>query len=204
MAAFAFRRGGGKSGLHGDTVPGNTRRGRPQGKCHRKQTAAASSGVRVKGCGKSAPRRWRQGRQGKPHREQNQIGTAGRLCAGRRVSTPLSGSVARGAWRQASQMNGHLSRGFRAAGGQNPAYRPSGAFFMPLKRRARFSETLGSRTIRSDARSRLPVRDEASSPLTGSTDSHRMRCCPRMTLAEPQRRPIGRPWFGHVLFALPP
>jgi len=32
--------------------------------------------VRVKGCGKSAPRAWQQGRHGKPHREQNQIGTA--------------------------------------------------------------------------------------------------------------------------------
>ena len=32
---------GGKSGLHGNTVPGNARRGRPQGKCHRKQTAGA-------------------------------------------------------------------------------------------------------------------------------------------------------------------
>ena len=29
--------GGGKSGLHGTTVPVNGRRGRPQGKCHRKQ-----------------------------------------------------------------------------------------------------------------------------------------------------------------------
>jgi hypothetical protein len=37
-------RGGGKSGLHGNTVPGNARRGRPQGKCHRKQTAGASVG----------------------------------------------------------------------------------------------------------------------------------------------------------------
>ncbi len=33
------RGGGGKSGLHGNTVPGNARRGRPQGKCHREQTA---------------------------------------------------------------------------------------------------------------------------------------------------------------------
>ena len=31
--------GRGKSGLHGNTVPANGRRGRPQGKCHRKQTA---------------------------------------------------------------------------------------------------------------------------------------------------------------------
>ena len=29
----------GKSGLHGNTVPANGRRGRPQGQCHRKQTA---------------------------------------------------------------------------------------------------------------------------------------------------------------------
>ncbi len=35
--------GGGKSGLHGNTVPGNARRGRPQGKCHRKQTACAGA-----------------------------------------------------------------------------------------------------------------------------------------------------------------
>src|SRR5664279_1334476 len=32
--------GGGKAGLHGDTVPDNVRRGQPQGKRHRKQTAA--------------------------------------------------------------------------------------------------------------------------------------------------------------------
>jgi hypothetical protein len=35
---------GGKSGLHGDTAPDNIRRGRPQGKCHRKQTASAPRG----------------------------------------------------------------------------------------------------------------------------------------------------------------
>ena len=35
---------GGKSGLHGDTVPDNVRRGRPQGKRHRKQTAARQDG----------------------------------------------------------------------------------------------------------------------------------------------------------------
>ena len=33
--------GGGKSGLHGNAVPANRRRGRPQGKCHRKHTAGA-------------------------------------------------------------------------------------------------------------------------------------------------------------------
>ena len=30
--------------------------------------------VRVKGCGKSAPRAWQQERHGKPHREQDRIG----------------------------------------------------------------------------------------------------------------------------------
>ena len=70
--------GGGKSGLHGDTVAANGRRGRPQGKCHRKQTACGSPQVRVKGCGKSAPRGRRRSWQGKPHREQDQIGVAGR------------------------------------------------------------------------------------------------------------------------------
>lgn len=41
-AGFDARRG--KSGLHGETVPGNARRGRPQGQCHRKQTARGPFG----------------------------------------------------------------------------------------------------------------------------------------------------------------
>lgn len=59
-------------------MPVNGRRGRPQGKCHRKQTATirlAGFGVRVKGWGKSPPRDWQQERHGKPHREQDRIGT---------------------------------------------------------------------------------------------------------------------------------
>ena len=70
---------GGKSGLHGNTVPVNDRRGRPQGQCHRKQTARSPQGhqARVKRCGKSAPRPRQRGRQGKPHREQGRIGGAG-------------------------------------------------------------------------------------------------------------------------------
>src|ERR1700722_17773487 len=71
---------GGKSGLHTDTAPDNVRRGRPQGKRHRKQTAGSlaarpSSGkARGKGGGKRAPRGGRGRRQGKPRREQNRIG----------------------------------------------------------------------------------------------------------------------------------
>ena len=81
---------GGKSGLHTDTAPDNVRRGRPQGKRHRKQTAGSlaarpSSGkARVKGCGKSAPRGRQRRRHGKPRREQNRIGaTRGVLSATR-------------------------------------------------------------------------------------------------------------------------
>lgn len=74
--------GRGKSGLHGSTVPGNARRGQPQGQCHRKQTAGPRErfrrSARVKGCGKSAPRRRQRRRHGKPHREQDQVGTAAR------------------------------------------------------------------------------------------------------------------------------
>ena len=72
--------GGGKSGLHGSTVPGNARRGRPQGKCHRNIPPTCRlrrRAARVKWCGKSAPRRRQRRRQGKPHREQDQVGTAG-------------------------------------------------------------------------------------------------------------------------------
>ncbi len=42
--------------------------------------AGVSGPARVKGCGKSAPRPWRQGWHGKPHPEQDRIGTA-RLAA---------------------------------------------------------------------------------------------------------------------------
>ncbi len=75
--------GRGKSGLHRHTVPDNVRRGQPQGQCHRKRTASPSplrgcGEVRVKRCGKSAPRVRQRKRHGKPHREQNRIGTATR------------------------------------------------------------------------------------------------------------------------------
>ena len=64
--------------------------------------------ARVKWCGKSAPRFRQRRRQGKPHREQDQVGMAG-LPQGEAgcVSASPSGSVARGAWQQASQRNGH-------------------------------------------------------------------------------------------------
>ncbi len=75
-----------------DTVTDNIRRGRPQGQRHRNDTAyRPKAAARLKWCGKSAPRLWQQRWHGKPHREQDQIGTAGDLSFG----SP-SGSVARG------------------------------------------------------------------------------------------------------------
>ncbi len=69
--------------------------------------------VRVKGCGKSAPRGWQQSWHGKPHREQDQIGAAGSVRQ-RMASSPSSGPppglVARGAEQSASQMNGRRGR----------------------------------------------------------------------------------------------
>ena len=117
---------GGKSGLHGNTVPGNARRGRPQGKCHRKQTAAHRA-ARVKGCGKSAPGPWQQGPHGKPHREQDRIGTMREA-----TPSPVSGPVVRvGCTRRlATGVPDEWSprRGPRSSALQNPAYRSAGKF----------------------------------------------------------------------------
>src|SRR3954454_25099449 len=56
-------------------VPGNAWAARADGKCHRKYTAdIRKEWVRVKWCGKSAPRAWQHEWQGKPHLEQGQIG----------------------------------------------------------------------------------------------------------------------------------
>jgi len=76
--------GGGKSGLHRagcQVTPGR-----------REPTESAAESrppffgmVRVKGCGKSAPRRWQHRRHGKPHPEQGQIGERSRGPRGSRV-----------------------------------------------------------------------------------------------------------------------
>ena len=87
--------------------------------------------VRVKRCGKSAPRPWQQGWHGKPHREQGRIGVAGGSPA--RDSTagtfpvPLPGLAARGMPRGMSQRNGRPNLPACRQDGQNPAYRPSDA-----------------------------------------------------------------------------
>ena len=87
----------------------------------------ADYGVRVKGWGKSPPRGRQRTRHGKPHREQNRIGTA------RALPRPVSGPVVRvGCERRlaTSVPDEWLSRSqacLRAI--QNPAYRPTGFSF---------------------------------------------------------------------------
>ncbi len=95
----------------------NGDRGRPQGKCHRKDTARAKALVRVKRRGKSSPLFRRRKRQGKPHPEQDQIGE--RLRAARLM---FSGSVARGVRQLTSQMNDHRRVEGNRYTKQNSAY----------------------------------------------------------------------------------
>jgi hypothetical protein len=108
-------------------VPDNLRRGRPQGKCHRKQTASPdrrrTGKVRVKGCGKSAPRPWQQGRHGKPHREQDQIGAARRPKNRQSISRRAARVGCRRRRVSGAPDEWPSSRAF-GRGIQNPAYRP--------------------------------------------------------------------------------
>ena len=112
-------------------MPVNGRRGRPQGKCHRKQTAAAwrHPAARVKRCGKSAPRPQQWGRHGKPHPEQGRIGADGAALqgAGAGAFPPFRPGWPREARSDAGSrgMAVHAPQGAR----QNPAYRPSDAAF---------------------------------------------------------------------------
>ncbi len=130
-------RGGGKSGLHRHTVPDNIRRGQPQGKCHRERTASPprkGGGARVKRCGKSAPRVRQRNRHGKPHREQDRIGTATWAV---RESDNARGSGVRlavrvGCSRQCANIvpeewPSRIVARKRGGALQNPAYRPADA-----------------------------------------------------------------------------
>ena len=127
-------------------MPDNVRRGRPQGKCHRERTAAPTppspafgGGIkrregraRVKRCGKSAPRFRQRRRQGKPHREQNRIGTASRLVRARAITPQgdVRPAVRVGCSRQGANLvpEEWPSRTIRKNGTlQNPAYRPADA-----------------------------------------------------------------------------
>ena len=101
------------------SVPANGRGDPSQygfyGKCHRKYTAP--HGVRVKRCGKSAPRTEQSGRQGKPHAEQDQIGEEERLAPFDSRVGCLSRSAMAG-----------LEEWLSPARVQKPAYSPASQF----------------------------------------------------------------------------
>ena len=78
--------------------------------------------ARLKWCGKSAPRLWQQRRHGKPHREQDQIGTARDVF---RIAVRV------GRVRCVATHIPEEWSSLRAREGQNPAYRPSDIFFSP-------------------------------------------------------------------------
>ena len=86
--------------------------------------------VRVKGCGKSAPRRRQRRWHGKPHREQDQVGTTAPVPA--RVSAQACFRAGRpGRSREARGDTGPRGMAIpRLSGrGQNPAYRPPAPAF---------------------------------------------------------------------------
>src|SRR6201999_4187912 len=101
-------------------VPVNGRRGRPQGQRHRNDTAyRPKAAARLKWCGKSAPRPWQQEWQGKPHREQDQIGTARdvfriavRVGRVRWVATPIPEEWSPLRKKDRTRLTGHLMLSF--------------------------------------------------------------------------------------------
>jgi len=142
-------------------VPVNGRRGRPQGKCHRKQTAAAwrHPAARAKRCGKSAPRPQQWGRHGKPHPEQGRIGADGAAPqgAGAGAFPPFRPGWPREARSNAGSrgMAVHAPQGAR----QNQAYRPSDAAFAAAtpSRSIRHGQTWGELQIYESNASRKPL-----------------------------------------------
>ena len=103
------------------------------------------TGVRVKGCGKSAPRTRQRGRHGKPHREQGQIGAA---CRASRLAVRVFRNAARvgctrcAATRIPDEWSSSEQASCRVCG-QNPAYRPAGVMTsVPVAGKASYTVSL--------------------------------------------------------------
>ena len=157
----------GSTGIRCRVIPGG---GDPRESATESRPPRRRGGARVKGCGKSAPRRQRWRRQGKPHREQDRIGAEGAFPA----DTP--GLIARGVRRRASQTNGH--RPALRDRLQNPAYRPPAPDSHVLRPAAVARGAAGSSPEKNKARSSKAYR--MSWALLDLTT----RCCG----ARPRRR----------------
>ncbi len=192
-------------------MPDNVRRGQPQGKCHRKQTAppAFSSpvhtdgnagGVRVKGWGKSPPRLWQQRRHGKPHQEQDRIGMTRGASPGLFPGWS-SGLVARGHAQARPQRNGCRVPPLRRRGHTEPGLQAGWQFTdrSAAENARRPPDGLGRSATAADrpgvkhlltiigAQYRLCTRgDEASFPLTPNL-SH---VIPKRSLGVVKRSPV--------------
>ena len=122
-----------------------------------KPPAGFAGQVRVKGCGKSAPRGRRRSRQGKPHREQDQIGVAGRARkrGARSVFRPATrvGCLRRLAMGVPDEWPSRRGKPSR----QNPAYRPAGNFLIGVSDYAQFAERSAAALVafRIECQSRL-------------------------------------------------
>ena len=103
---------GGKSGLHGNAVPDNLRRGLTPGTVPQKTNRLRQRHeVRVKGCGKSAPRtRQRERRRQTPPGARSNRGCAVPRRHRGTFSSPQPGLIARGCRRRQPQRNGHHVR----------------------------------------------------------------------------------------------
>ena len=130
------------------SAPGNARAGQPDGKWHRKYTARRSSSpqgrerrrVRVKRCGKSAPRGRQRTWQAKPRTEQDQIGRRSRTARPKppgRLLEAVSNAGPRGMIARPLSPQG-------IAGRQNSAYRTTAALPTRTRRHGQSAETAES------------------------------------------------------------
>src|SRR5262249_61135548 len=124
--------------------------------------------ARVKRCGKSAPRAQRWARHGKPHREQDRIGTA---CLPRGRQGVFRAAVRVGCLRRDASRALEEWPSPRATAVQNPAYRPSGALFSFF---VAFVQTLA-----------LPAEISARMSLVASTkvEQKKLNACSLIVLA---------------------
>jgi hypothetical protein len=139
------------------------------------RTGASRAAVRVKGCGKSAPRTRQRGRHGKPHREQDRIGATGRASRSARPSL----QARRPGWLLEAVGNDR-PRGMAATSGDREVSGP-------------YRTRLIGRLIRSPSLRRAAPRPAAIA--TASVRAGHRRCRGRNAPAPPEfdaRRQVGR------------